>query len=158
MLISSFAEPLFKDAPQGLLSNVISPPAGTPSNVTSMPQPGTKTRLNEGLDTFILLSRPPSTPQPTGLEKNSLSHRLKIANKLFEYASGVSLVQHPLCQDCTDDLTVKLEKRLGALKKERDAYAAYIESSQGVDATQEQSTGTIQENKEGSEQDLQKLK
>ena len=82
-------------------------------------------------DSFVLLSRPPQValPQST-LERNSLSHRLKIANKLFDFASGLSLVQHPLCQDCADELTIKLEKRLGAVKKERDAYGAYLESLQ----------------------------
>ena len=98
----------------------------------TLPTPGSKTtRLDDPLDTFILLSRAPGTlnhvPTVT-VERNSLSHRLTIANKLFEYASGVSLVQHPLCQDCTDDLTVKLEKRLGGLVKERDAYAGYLEA------------------------------
>ena len=70
------------------------------------------------------------------MERNSLSHRLKVANKLFELASGMSFVEHPLCQDCSDDLMIRLEKRLGSLKKERDAYLAYLnelESSSSIE-------------------------
>ena len=59
-------------------------------------------------------------------QKGSLSHRLKIAGKLFDLISGVSDVDHPLCQDCADELVMKLEKRLGELKKEKESYAAYL--------------------------------
>ncbi|KAJ3054408.1 autophagy protein 6 [Rhizophlyctis rosea] len=96
-------------------------------------------------DSFVMLSRsqvavlPPSSQQsiPGGKatqkddqQKGSLSHRLKIAGKLFDLISGVSDVDHPLCQDCADELVMKLEKRLGELKKEKESYAAYLSQLQ----------------------------
>ncbi|RKO93770.1 Atg6/Beclin, partial [Blyttiomyces helicus] len=55
-----------------------------------------------------------------------LSHRLKIAGRLFDLISGVSAVDHPLCADCADELIIKLEKRLSEVRKEKDGYATYL--------------------------------
>ncbi|KAJ3300076.1 Beclin-1 [Borealophlyctis nickersoniae] len=58
--------------------------------------------------------------------KGSLSYRLKVAGKLFDLISGVSDVEHPLCQDCAEELTIKLEKKLSEVRKEKESYAAYL--------------------------------
>ncbi len=42
-------------------------------------------------------------------------------------------MQHPLCQECADDLLVRLERRLGSVRKEHDAYAAFLETLEGED-------------------------
>ena len=57
--------------------------------------------------------------------RGSLSHRLKLANKLFDLLSSRSEIDHPLCQGCADDLKLKIEKQLSEVKKEHELYAAY---------------------------------
>ncbi|TPX71204.1 hypothetical protein SpCBS45565_g01271 [Spizellomyces sp. 'palustris'] len=59
-------------------------------------------------------------------QRGSLSHRLKTAGKMFDLISHVSQVDHPLCQDCADELIIKLEKRLSEVRKEKEAYEAYL--------------------------------
>lgn len=90
-------------------------------------------------ESFVMLSKSQVSPLLVGPhrdsgsgcseeQKGSLSHRLKIAGKLFELMSGVSDVDHPLCQDCADELMVKLEKRLYEVRKEKEAYDIYLKA------------------------------
>ncbi|TPX32813.1 hypothetical protein SmJEL517_g04138 [Synchytrium microbalum] len=93
-------------------------------------------------DSFVMLSRSqvnatpsasasssnlPLQQQDSSQQRGNLSHRLKTAGKLFDLISGVSQVDHPLCQDCADELTIMLEKRLSEVRKERDVYSAYLD-------------------------------
>ncbi|KAI8814296.1 autophagy protein Apg6 [Cladochytrium replicatum] len=55
-----------------------------------------------------------------------LSHRLRVVSKLFDMASAISDVEHPLCHDCADELGMKLDKRLSEVRKEKDTYAEYL--------------------------------
>ncbi|KAJ3080288.1 autophagy protein 6, partial [Quaeritorhiza haematococci] len=73
---------------------------------------------------------PLSSHTPEEQQRGSLSHRLKIANRLFDLISGVSNVDHPLCQDCADELTIKLEKQLSEVRKEKDSYASFLQGLQ----------------------------
>ncbi|KAI9207922.1 autophagy protein Apg6-domain-containing protein [Polychytrium aggregatum] len=57
----------------------------------------------------------------------TLSHRLKIANRLFDIMSGTSAVDHPMCLDCTEELSLSLERRLSDAKKELDSYRTYYD-------------------------------
>ncbi|KAG1054547.1 hypothetical protein G6F46_002163 [Rhizopus delemar] len=57
---------------------------------------------------------------------NSLSHRLKVANRLFDIMSSQSNVDHPLCQECTDMLLEALEKQLEDVSRERDCYIEFM--------------------------------
>ena len=99
---------------------------------TPLPRTSLEPLRSPDPDTFVLVSRPKtSATYPASTERHSLSHRLQTANKLFEFASGLSLVQHPLCQECADDLLVRLERRVGSVRKERDAYAAFLETLEG---------------------------
>jgi Beclin-1 BH3 domain, Bcl-2-interacting len=85
-------------------------------------------------DSFILLSQasPYSSTQPDE-HRGNLSHRLKVANRLFDLISGQSKVDHPMCQDCAEEMLVKLEKRLADLRKEKDSYASYYEKMKALD-------------------------
>ncbi|TPX40957.1 hypothetical protein SeMB42_g03103 [Synchytrium endobioticum] len=67
----------------------------------------------------------------TSEQRGNLSHRLKTAGKLFDLISGVSQVDHPLCQECADELTIMLEKRLSEVRKERDVYSVYLDKLEG---------------------------
>ncbi|KAI7860430.1 autophagy protein Apg6-domain-containing protein [Circinella umbellata] len=58
---------------------------------------------------------------------NSLSHRLRVAGRLFNVMSSRSSVDHPMCQECTDMLLESLEKQLEDVGLERDCYIEYLE-------------------------------
>ncbi|KAI8149259.1 autophagy protein Apg6-domain-containing protein [Fennellomyces sp. T-0311] len=58
---------------------------------------------------------------------NSLSHRLRVAGRLFNVMSSRSSVDHPMCQECTDMLLESLEKQLVDVGLERDCYIEYLE-------------------------------
>ncbi|KAJ3158484.1 autophagy protein 6 [Geranomyces michiganensis] len=60
--------------------------------------------------------------------RGSISHRLKTAAKLFELLSESTDVDHPLCEDCADELMMRLEKRVHESRKEKQAYEAYFET------------------------------
>ncbi|KAI9252269.1 autophagy protein Apg6-domain-containing protein [Phascolomyces articulosus] len=57
---------------------------------------------------------------------NSLSHRLRVASRLFNVMSSRSSVDHPMCQECTDMLLESLEKLLEDVGLERDCYIEYL--------------------------------
>ncbi|KAG0170172.1 autophagy protein 6 [Apophysomyces sp. BC1034] len=57
---------------------------------------------------------------------NSLSHRLKVANRLFDVMSSKSSVDHPMCQECTDMLLESLERQLEDVSRERDCYIDFL--------------------------------
>ncbi|KAJ1568095.1 autophagy protein 6, partial [Nowakowskiella sp. JEL0078] len=57
--------------------------------------------------------------------RGSFSHRLRVTNKLFEIMSNVSEINHPLCKDCSDELTERLDKKLADSQKEKDMYEKY---------------------------------
>ncbi|KAL1927952.1 hypothetical protein VTP01DRAFT_3357 [Rhizomucor pusillus] len=57
---------------------------------------------------------------------NSLSHRLKVASRLFNVMSSKSSVDHPMCQECTDMLLEMLEKQLEDVGRKRDCYIDYL--------------------------------
>jgi beclin 1 len=130
-------EPLYSSATESTPNLLVSKEIQSPNKERGIPPSRADSaaqHLPEPHDTFVLVSRPSSVALTNSvasghstMERNSLSHRLKIANKLFELASGMSFVEHPLCQDCADDLMIRLEKRLGSLKKERDAYLSYLD-------------------------------
>lgn len=73
-----------------------------------------------------------SSPSAAAIEEanwtrnNSLSHRLKVANRLFDIMSSKSNVDHPLCQECTDMLLEALEKQLEDVSRERDCYIEFM--------------------------------
>ncbi|KAJ3328789.1 hypothetical protein HDU76_009286 [Blyttiomyces sp. JEL0837] len=73
--------------------------------------------------------------------KGSLSYRLKVASRLFDLMSGVSHLDHPLCQDCSDELVFKLEKKLSEIRKERDAYNGFLKKLQAEEAQFSTTTG-----------------
>lgn len=67
-----------------------------------------------------------STHDDTSNRNNSLSHRLRVANRLFNIISSKSSIDHPMCQECTDLLLESLEKELEDVSRERDAYIEFF--------------------------------
>lgn len=67
-----------------------------------------------------------STHDDTGNRNNTLSHRLRVANRLFNIISSKSSIDHPMCQECTDLLLESLERELEDVSRERDAYIEFF--------------------------------
>lgn len=84
-------------------------------------------------ESFVMLSRsqiaPPvvsQKPEDTYARNNSMSHRLKVANKLFDIMSAKSDIDHPMCQECTDILLDSLRRQLEDVSRERDCYIEFL--------------------------------
>lgn len=57
---------------------------------------------------------------------NTLSHRLKVANRVFDIMSSKSSIDHPMCQECTDMLLELLENQMSDVSRERDSYIEFL--------------------------------
>ncbi|KAI9311067.1 autophagy protein Apg6-domain-containing protein [Dichotomocladium elegans] len=68
------------------------------------------------------------TDDAASARNNTLSHRLRVANRLFSIISGKSSIDHPMCQECTDLLIESLSKELEDVSRERDAYIEFFEN------------------------------
>jgi hypothetical protein len=69
-------------------------------------------------ESYILLQK--TIPPPAQEEhRGNLSHRLKVANRLFDLINGISDLEHPMCQECSEELLEKLEKRLQDVRNEK---------------------------------------
>ncbi|CAG8462654.1 13934_t:CDS:2 [Acaulospora colombiana] len=92
-------------------------------------------------ESYVVLSRsqvyPPSNAQSSSERDNidmnmddrqraSISHRLKVANRLFDLMSSKSEIDHPMCQECTDMLLDSLGKQLADASRERDCYIDFL--------------------------------
>lgn len=63
---------------------------------------------------------------PNWSRNNTLSHRLRVASRLFDIMSSKSSVDHPMCQECTDMLLESLERQMSDVGRERDAYIEFL--------------------------------
>jgi beclin 1 len=59
-------------------------------------------------------------------KKADWSHRIKVANRLFDIMSSRSEIEHPMCYECTEILTDSLKKQLSDASKERDCYIDFL--------------------------------
>jgi len=58
-------------------------------------------------------------------EVDLLSHLFKTKATLFDHLSGISDIDHPLCDECTDYLIEILEQQLEVTQKDYDDYCEY---------------------------------
>ncbi|KAK7112303.1 beclin-1-like [Littorina saxatilis] len=65
----------------------------------------------------------------------NLSHRLKVSSVLFDFMSGQSEVDHPLCEECTDTLLDKLDQQLKQTEDECRDYREFLEKLNSSDET-----------------------
>ncbi|KAJ8324361.1 Vacuolar protein sorting-associated protein atg6 [Batrachochytrium dendrobatidis] len=79
-----------------------------------------------------------STLDPPEDHRGNLSHRLKVANKLFTLVSDSAhtetRVDHPLCLDCADEVVARLEKTVGDAILERDTYQGFLDGLSHTDS------------------------
>jgi beclin len=99
-------------------------------------------------ESFVMLSSsqiaPPVVSQVSTLKSdearnNSMSRRLKVANKLFDIMSAKSDIDHPMCQECTDILLESLRRQLDDVSGERDCYIEFLKkvSESKIDPAEE---------------------
>ncbi|KAL9081715.1 MAG: hypothetical protein Q9159_007092 [Coniocarpon cinnabarinum] len=79
-------------------------------------------------------SNPDTTPPQ---HEASLSRRMETSNRLFEVLSSRTDIDHPICGECTDNLTSGMEKRLNAATKDRDVYLDFLKKAR-ADAPSEE--------------------
>lgn len=108
-------------------------------------------------DSFIILPTATYAP-PDSSDTGSLSHRLQVANRLFELISGTSTIDHPMCQECANDLLDKLEKRLIDLKSEKKAYETYLEQAENTKVPSKEADIVIEELEASKAESDQQLK
>lgn len=89
-----------------------------------VPQPATNGRANSQQK----LQRSATTPQDPNDLRQTLSHPIESATRLFEILSSRSDIDHPICSECTELLLSSLQSRLAASTKERDAYIPFLKS------------------------------
>ncbi|KAK3083308.1 hypothetical protein FSP39_019108 [Pinctada imbricata] len=58
---------------------------------------------------------------------DNLSHRVKVASALFDIMSGQAEVDHPLCEECTDNLLDQLDHQLKITEDECKDYRDFLE-------------------------------
>lgn len=75
---------------------------------------------------------------PNWTRNNTLSHRLKVANRVFDLMSSKSSVDHPMCQECLDILLELLNKRLTDVGRERDCYIEFLKKVKDSRVTPEE--------------------
>ncbi|GBC03299.1 hypothetical protein RclHR1_05060002 [Rhizophagus clarus] len=111
-------------------SGLSRPPNGGISNKESFLAPS---------ESYVVLSRSQVTSHSNNnlsLERGPLngndekkadwSHRIKVANRLFDIMSSRSEIEHPMCYECTDILIDSLKKQLSDASKERDCYIDFL--------------------------------
>jgi len=83
---------------------------------------------------------PSSNTEDAYARNNSLSRRLKVANKLFDIMSAKSDIDHPMCQECTDILLESLRRQLEDVSRERDCYIEFLKkvSESKIDQAEEE--------------------
>ncbi|GAA5810312.1 hypothetical protein MFLAVUS_003733 [Mucor flavus] len=75
---------------------------------------------------------------PNWSRNNTLSHRLRVANRVFDIMSSKSSVDHPICQECTDMLLECLEKQMNDVGRERDSYIDFMKKVKDSRVTKEE--------------------
>lgn len=68
----------------------------------------------------------------------TLSHQMKVSEKLFDVLSSKSDIDHPICMECTELLVDGLSKRLTNVTRERDAYVDFLKKVNAEIPTQEE--------------------
>ncbi|CAG9860021.1 unnamed protein product [Phyllotreta striolata] len=63
-------------------------------------------------------------------EVDLLSHQFKIQTTLFDTLSGNSYIDHPLCDECTDNLIEILDQQLKIAQEDYDDYSRYYKMLQ----------------------------
>ncbi|XP_076459991.1 beclin-1-like [Babylonia areolata] len=89
-------------------------------NITKHKVPSARGELSDSCD-FTFLEDPGSG------NMEHLSHRFMVSNALFDFMSGQSEIDHPLCEECTDALLDKLDQELKQTEDECRDYRDFLD-------------------------------
>lgn len=89
-------------------------------DITSTPEP------DEDAGDFLLLGE----TSPGNMD--NLSHRIRVSSALFDVMSGQSEIDHPLCEECTDNLLDQLDNQLKITEDECKDYREFLENLDSV--------------------------
>ncbi|OAD80375.1 hypothetical protein PHYBLDRAFT_105061, partial [Phycomyces blakesleeanus NRRL 1555(-)] len=79
---------------------------------------------------------------------NNLTHRLRVAKRLFDLMSSKSSVDHPMCHECTDMLLESLEKQLEDVGRERDYYIDFLKKVKDGKVSQDEEKELVKQVKD----------
>lgn len=65
-------------------------------------------------------------------QKASLSHRLKVAARVFELSSANTMIDHPVCSDCFHRVFEGMEQRLSEMSQESKVYQQTLAELEGA--------------------------
>ncbi|KAF2831364.1 APG6-domain-containing protein [Ophiobolus disseminans] len=102
--------------------SMLDPPAASPAPAQS-PEGQARTDKRPANDTTRRASVTGSSGTAGGA---SMADGLETTNRMFEILSARSDIDHPICVECTELLVDGLQKRLGVVTRERDAYVDYL--------------------------------
>lgn len=63
---------------------------------------------------------------------DNLSHRIRVSSALFDVMSGQSEIDHPLCEECTDNLLDQLDNQLKITEDECKDYREFLENLDSI--------------------------
>jgi len=109
------------------------------SNIIVKNVPSLRSNSTEGND-FTLLGDASGS-----VKTDNLSHKIKVASKLFDIMSGQSEVDHPLCEECTDSLLNQLDEQLHIAEKELHDYKHFLEQTGKFEEKNEEETALDRE-------------
>ncbi|KAL8585049.1 hypothetical protein ACOMHN_043685 [Nucella lapillus] len=89
-------------------------------NITKHKVPSARGELSDSCG-FTFLEDP-----GTGTMEH-LSHRLRVSAALFDFMSGQSEIDHPLCEECTDSLLDRLDQELKQTEDECRDYRDFLD-------------------------------
>lgn len=111
---------------------------------------------------------PSKGKQPSGTQSHEaeggelpFAEQVERNNRIFEYISAHSDIDHPICTECTDLVVTGLQKRLVTATKERDAYISFLRTlnSSTVPTAEEveEAEKSLKETKEAEEKAFAEL-
>jgi beclin 1 len=75
---------------------------------------------------------------PDQVKMDNLSYRIKVTTQVFDILSGMSDVDHPLCQECAELVYQELQHEIDLAEKEKEGYTKFLEKlSEQEDADDE---------------------
>lgn len=98
------------------------------SVIRNIPSAPTSARSRKAATALPNVPNPPTSPaqfEPDSSSPSPLSHHLRSAQRLFNFLSTRTEIDHPLCAECTQILLKTLNRQLEETKKERDGYIAF---------------------------------
>ncbi|XP_065831269.1 beclin-1-like [Oscarella lobularis] len=94
--------------------------------------------------------------EPDQVQMGEMSYQIKIAAHLFDILTSQGDFDHPLCQDCAEDVCTQLSRETEKVKEENQHYSSYLQ--QLLDGDEENDSDTDEDETSLSEKLAKLLK